>query len=347
MNILVLTPFAEKDWVWLSKYFPEHQWTIINNDLFGKKHPSWLIKALYSVKNVADYDIVISHHPYMTFFIALALTLTLKNKKTKHYAFSFNHGNGRFFKGLMLKIAKIIFKSTSGFVVYSETERDIFNKRYDIPFDKLSFCHWAVNQPEVEEYPQDYITDAKPYICCMGRNNRDFETFLEVMEKNQNIKAIIVCPKERISRNNIPENVIIKNNISLKESMTILANSYASVVPLQDASTGAGHITIVSAMQLGIPQLITKVDTVNDYFIDQKHGFYITPNDAQSLSDCLNKLTENKTLQKTISQESIAFANKWLIEESSVSFLKNYLSAIESNMPIPKFPESWPGSSIF
>ncbi len=338
MKILVITPFGNKGWTWLSQYFPEHEWTVINNDLFGAKKPFWLLKALFSIKNAEQYDIVISHHPYMALNTAVALALTFKSKKTKHFVFSFNHGNGFFFKGLTLKIAKRVFKDTNGFVVYSKAERFLFNKKYDIDLNKLSFCHWAVNPPEIDNVPADYIVNARPYISCMGRNNRDFETFIEVMRKTPQLNAIIVCPKERITSDNIPENILIKNDIPIKEAMTVLANSAVSVVPIKDVSTGAGHMTIVAAMQLGIPQLLTKLETVDDYFLDQKHGFYIEVGDVESMSDNLNKIIGDEGLHETIRLEAESFSKKWLVEQSSVNFLKIYLEAIESNKSLPLFP---------
>jgi len=341
MKILVITPFEDKSWRWLSQYFPEHEWTVKNNNLFIERKPFWLIKALVSLKNTSSYDIVISHHPYMTLYVAIALALTFKSKKTKHYAFSFNHGNGLFFKGLTLKIARHVFKNTQGFVVYSMAERTIFKNKYGIDLSKLSFCHWAVKPPEIHRKPADYIVKAKPYISCMGRNNRDFETFIEVMRQNPHLKAIIVCPQSRIVNETIPENVIIKYDIPLKDAMTILANSTVSVVPLKDVSTGAGHMTIVSAMQLGIPQLLTKLKTVDDYFIDNEHGFYIDLADVQSMTDKLNILVGDTDKFETIRKSSAFYAKKWLIEQSSVNFLRSYLEAIESNQPLPIKPVTY------
>jgi len=338
MKILLISPFKDSGWSWLSEYFPEHEWTVINNDLFGLKAPFWLFKAIRSIKGVSNYDLVITHAPYMTLNVAIALFLTGQDKKVKHYAFSFNHGNGRFFKGLRLFFAKKTFKHMNGFVVYSKAERELFNKRYDIDLEKLSFCHWAVKPPVIEELPAEYIIKSKPYISCMGRNNRDFEVFIEVMKRNPQLNAILVCPKDRLSQSDLPENILVKNDIPLKEAMTILANSSVSVVPIKDVSTGAGHITIVSAMQLGIPQLVTRLSTVDDYFIDGKHGFYIEQGDVESMSVKLHEIIDNEELHETIRQETASFSSKWLVEQSSVNFLKKYLGAIENNDSLPKFP---------
>jgi len=338
MKILLISPFKDNGWAWLSGYFPEHEWTINNNDLFGVKLPFWFLKAITSIRGVSKYDIVITHAPYMTLAVAFALFITGQGKKIRHFAFSFNHGNGRFFKGLYLLVAKKVLKNTSGFVVYSKAERMIFNEKYGIPLNKLSFCHWAVNRPELDEFAKDYIVNSKPYISCMGRNNRDFETFIDVMRVNPQLNAILVCPKGRLSNINLPDNILIKNDISMKESMSVLAHSLVSVVPIKDVSTGAGHITIVSAMQFGIPQLVTRINTVDDYFIDNHHGFYVELGDVESMSSKLNEIINNDELREIMSKEATDFSGKWFMEQSSVNFLKKYLEAIESNDSLPKFP---------
>jgi len=338
MKILLISPFENNGWTWLSEYFPEHEWTVINNDLFGIKLPFWFLKAMTVIRGVSKYDIVITHAPYMTLAVAFALFITGQDKKIRHFAFSFNHGNGRFFKGVYLLIAKKVLKNITGFVVYSKAERKLFNEKYDIPLNKLSFCHWAVNRPELDESLRDYIINSKPYISCIGRNNRDFEIFIEVMRMNPQFNAILVCPKDRLSSVNLPDNVLIKNDIPMKEAMTVLANSVVSVVPIKDVSTGAGHITIVSAMQLGIPQLVTRINTVDDYFIDNHHGFYVELGDVESMSAKLNEIINNDELREIMSTEAADFSEKWLMEQSSVNFLKKYLEAIEKNTALPEFP---------
>lgn len=341
MNILVVTPFANDGWAWLAKHFPKYQWRIINNELFGKNKIIWLISAFKSVIKLNVDDILISHHPYMSLFIAVALKMLGKSHSVKHYAFSFNHGNGLFFRGMLLWIARYVFKDTNGFVVYSQAERLIFNNLYNIDLDKISFCHWAVNPPEIKNECMGYIVKSKPYVCCMGRNNRDFDSFIKAMEKAKMFNAILVCPEGKVDASSLPDNVLLKNEIPFSEAMTILSNASVNVTPLKDASTGAGHITIVAAMQLGIPQLLTKLETIDDYFLDGQHGFFIEKDNSDSLVDKLTLLMKDDNLREKMKKNSISFSNKWLVEQAAVKFVQDYLFAIEKNEDLPKYPKGW------
>lgn len=292
--------------------------------------------AAYADKN----DIVISHHPYMALYLALGLALL--GKKTRHHAFSFNHGNGRFFRGVMRKLAIVLFKRIDGFVVFSEKEKEIYGKYYKIPYEKFSFTHWAVNPPEVDgELPQ-YILQAKPYVCCMGRNNRDFGLFQKVVS-DLDIPAIVVSKLGQVDCSCLPSNVVLKEDIPMKEAMQVLANSQFCVTPIKDASTGAGHITIVSAMQLGVPHILTRLPTVSDYFIDGEHGVFVDAGSIESLKMAVLALWGNVDMRSKFSSSSQAFADRWFSEEASRSSLEAYLNAIANNSGIPKHPPGWGG----
>jgi len=338
MKIIVVTPFHESDWEWFGKEFDGQSWTFKNLGLYGKKPWTWLYESLKVAKTCKDFDMIVSHHPYMSLYLAIALGV-LRIKKP-HYSFTFNHGNGRFFRGILLFFAKHFFQRINGFVVYSEQEKSIYSRYYDIPMSKMSFVHWAVNAPVIKSNIPEYIVQHKPYVCCIGRNNRDLATFIEAV-RQLGINSIIVCSKGQVEEKTIPFGMIVKCDIEFDEAMQILANSSISVVPLKDASTGAGHMTIVSAMQLGIPQIITKLSTVEDYFINNVHGIFVEQGSVESLKDAIGHLVNSPQDLKTISLNAIQFSQRWLMEKSSRDFLTKYMHRIKLNMPTPSEPEGW------
>jgi glycosyltransferase involved in cell wall biosynthesis len=340
MKILVITPFNETDWQWFGKDFaaPECEWTFVNLALFGKRPWSWLFGALGAAESAGNCDVVISHHPYMTFYLTLAFKL--RGIRKPHYAFSFNHGNGRFFKGLWRVAAVRLFRALDGVVVFSEHEKRIYGDYYGIPVDKFGFVHWAVKSPEIDGLLPEYINARQPYICCMGRNNRDFSLFIEAVRKLR-IAAIVVCKDGQIDAADVPDNVLLLQDIPLKEAMQILAHSRFSVVPLKDASTGAGHITIVSAMQLGIPQVITILPTVSDYFIDGVHGIFVAQGSFTSLENAISELWNDAPRLHGMSHAASEFAKRWFGEEASKAHLRECLSSIQSCGRVPDCPPGW------
>ena len=338
MRIIVVTPFHETDWEWFGKDYDGQCWVFKNLRLYGRRPWIWLYEALKAAKSCKDFDLVVSHHPYMTLYLSIGLSIMGISKP--HFSFTFNHGNGRFFRGMMLFLAKSYFRKINGFVVYSEQEKSIYSKYYDIPISKMSFVHWAVNAPEIKMNLPEYINQHRPYVCCIGRNNRDLAVFNNAV-RHLGINAIIVCNKGQVEENLLPIGTIVKYDIEFDEAMQILANSCVSVVPLRDASTGAGHMTIVSAMQLGVPQIITRLSTVEDYFIDNVHGLFVEQGNVESLINALSKLLKSPCVLKKASENSKEFAEKWLMEVASRKFLKKYIRCIQLNLPMPNEPEGW------
>lgn len=341
MKITVITPFNNTEWNWFGNDFggDKFSWSIINLSLFGKKPWFWLIKSISVVRDCKESDVIISHHPYMSFYLSLALKLFGVNKP--HYAFSFNHGNGRFFHGAMKRLAVHLFSNIDGFVVFSEAEKLMYSKYYQIPIEKFSFVHWAVNSPKItnKKLPK-YIATSKPYICCMGRNNRDFDSLIKAV-RSLDISAIIVCKTGQVDEQSLPDNIIMRTDIPMEEAMLILENSTLSLTLLKDASRGAGHINIVSAMQLGIPQIVTKVSTVKDYFTDKKHGTFVNENDTNDLIKAIKELLTSSETIALMSDEATNFSKQWLMEDSSRNFLKNYIDCIFSGRKPPEEPMGW------
>lgn len=340
MKILVVTPFGDAQWSWFGRNFggTDNSWTFVNLSLFGKRPWVWFWRALCVAPKLKDYEVVISHAPYMSFY--LALVIYIFRIKTRHHAFSFNHGNGRFFRGTMRSVARKVFQRVEGFVVYSEQEKTIYSDYYKIPYHKFSFTHWATKFPSLtpaDKLPR-YIREQQPYVCCIGRNNRDFGLFIDVVTQLK-LPAIIVAKKDQINRNQLPQNIVLLEDIQMDEAMQVLANARFSVVPLLDASTGAGHITIVSAMQLGIPQIITELSTVSDYFRDGQHGLFVVQGSADSLKEAILKLWDDKALREKMSTAAQSFANKWFSEESSKRHLAGYLNSLYVNRILPCPPE--------
>lgn len=340
LRVLVVTPFEDNGWRWLERHFLDspYQWTYVNLDLFGKRQHYWLLAALRTTRLIKGHDLVISHTPYMTLYFALAMRLT--RRRRPHLAFSFNHGNRRFFRGPLLVAAKALFPDVSLFVVYSQAEKDLLGKMYSIPQSKLSFQHWAVHPPTVRAAPPEYAEELGAYVCCIGRNNRDFETFLKAMS-GLPLRAVLVCTGGRLAGLSIPRNVVVKTDLSAEECLRILAGAVASVVPLQDASTGAGHMTIVSAMQLGRPQVITRVDVIRDYVRDGENALLVETRSVGSLRAALLRLIEEPDLARRLGANAKEFADQWLSEEAAARHLGFILDAFAAGRPLPLSPPGW------
>ncbi len=340
VRVLVVTPFETPQWRWLSGYFPRERfsWEFMNGNLYGRRPHAWALHAWRAAKRARDVDLVISHHPYMTLWTAAALCA--RRMATPHLAFSFNHGNKRFFTGPLLWLAKRVLPSVSLFNVLSAGERVLFNKLYDIPLNKMRFSHWAVQPPSaVDALPPEYEA-FQPYICAMGRNNRDFTTFLRATESLP-INVVVVCSRRDAPSLPTRSNVKVISEITLDESLRILDGALFSVVPLLDNTTGAGHMTFVHAMHLGKPQVATDVENTSDYFIGGVHGYRVPPRDVDAMRGAVRRLLDDHQTRSSFGSAAKAFADRWLTEAAAAQSARQVLETWADGKPIQLEPEGW------
>jgi len=338
--ILVITPFEAPNWVWLSQYFSikKFSWTFFNGNLFGSNKIVWALYAWKATRNAGKNNLIISHHPYMTLWVAAALHI--RGSTTPHIAFSFNHGNKAFFAGPLLWLAKRVLPGVRLFNVLSTGERTLFNRIYEIPRNKIRFSHWAIKPVKGEIPISEEYSSFQPYITSMGRNNRDYETLLKAI-KDLKINLIIVCSK--IDADKIPSqpNVKIKTEISLQESMGILQGSLFSVIPLADNSTGAGHMTFVHAMHLGKSQIATDVENTQEYFIDGVHGFRVPPKNVSAMRDAIYRLIHDSATRSRFGTNAKIFADRWLSEQASARSLHEVIDGWVERGEWNLEPEGW------
>ena len=338
MNIVVITPSDDLRWEWFGSDFEGYDWKFLNLNLFRRSPLYWFWRAAIAVFTLKKGQVVASHYALLS--LCIAFWIFVFRKKNKHFAFSFNHGDGRFFRGVLWRVALVVLKDVDGLFVYSNKEREIYSKYYHLPIEKFYFSHWAVQKNAMLDHPPSYIEDSIPYICAMGRNNRDFGGLIEAV-RGLPVTLILVCSPGAVDGILIPSNVVVKSNLSLKECTNILAGSLFNVVPLKDASAGAGHMTIVSAMHYGIPSVITKVSTVSDYFFDGVHGLFFEPGSVDDLRRKLNYLLTQPDVCHMMAQSCKDFATRWLYDDASQRYLASVLEAISHQREIPRSPVGW------
>lgn len=345
IKIFVIAPFADSNWRWLEHWFDrdKYEWNFFKVDLLGTSHRKiwwWLYYSYKAAIRVKEDDLVITIGPWMALYVSIAMTIL--KKKNKILACTFNHGNGKYFTGVYLFLArKIMLKKINLYVTYSQEERKIYSKKYKIPLDRIAFTHWAVSMPDKIESYHPLLKEGEPYICTIGRNNRDLDTFIESVNDLE-IKIIIVCRKAQLDLKKIRNrHITVFENISLKECNQILSNALINIVPIKDASVGAGHMTIVKAMQYGVPQIITDISTIRDYFIHNQHGLLVKSGNSNDMRKSILKLISNKELRKYYSANSIEFSKKWLSEEAAYKSLKATIDSIVTEKTPSLNPLGW------
>ncbi len=272
-------------------------------------------KAVLSAKNCA---VLIAQGPYMAFYCAIIKWLL--GIKTPLIVYSFNFAELP--SGFALRRMRFAFNKIDKLVVSSNMEIQLYAGHFNIPAEKFDFVRWGVNKPEFNNKPPQQEAD---YICAVGGNARDYRTFIETMRELPEIPAIIVVRPHNLLGLEIPENVKVFTDIPKDDAYSVIANSRLMVLPLAGNEIPCGHVTIVVAMYLGIPSVVTDSSGVGDYISEDETGLLCRPASVESMRQAILKLWRNPALCSKLSANGVNFAQTLCSEQNYVTHFKHFI----------------------
>ncbi|WP_308515812.1 glycosyltransferase [Sphingomonas flavescens] len=265
-------------------------------EVFAKKH------------DLSEYDVVAASEYFLTW--ALSLRALLNRNVPAVAALSFNQSSRRLIETHIRPVDWLlnrVWRRVALFVVHSRAEADMFAKVHDIPGDRFVFSHWGYDLPAFRE--ARVYSDPTPYVTMIGRNNRDIAAFCEAV-RLADVRGVLVTAGYMLERNplSVPTNVKILTDRSMEECLSLVAGSFAHLVLVTDAKRGAGHISAVSAMLLGKPQIFTEVPPLQDYLIDGFNGIGVPLSDAQAVAQAICKLRDDSNFADQLGTAGRRFA---------------------------------------
>jgi len=337
-RVLAISPFEDANWRWLVDGVDDAgtEWTFRNGDLY--RWPSsllWIFYVLRCVPEMLRAEVVVSFHPHMS--LAVACVMSMFGLRQPHYLMSFNHGNRHFFRGIRGWLARRLLPRSALVSVFSDYERKVYSEMYAIPLDKFTFSHWAANPLLVDERTE--MPD-RPYIVSIGRNNRDNDTLIAAMD-GLPIDLIIVADKGPLADVELPPRVHVRHSIPVEECAALLKGALFNVLPLIDAEAGAGHMTLVSAMQFGKAQVVTRFPTVEDYFFGGVHGLWAEPGSVESMRAAMTRMLEDASFREDCEKRAREFSERWLCESAALRSARGIIDTMQSDAFPPAFPEGW------
>lgn len=217
----------------------------------------------------------------------------------------------------MRRLANFAFRRVDLAIVASRPEARIFHALHDIPMRRFAFALWSFDLPSAEG--STFARPARPYFCLIGRNNRDHATFCKALEGLDADGVIVASAPPAFDP---PPNVRVLTNISFADCIDCIRGSVANVILVNDANRGAGHITIVTAMHCGRPQIISDVDTASDYFIEGEHVLTVPLADPAACRAAMAGLLADPARADRMGAASEAYALRWLTHDRRLQRLE-------------------------
>ena len=304
------------------------------------KTPKQILKILIYKINFRNYDVIITTSYILAF--AICLRRWIRNFPGKVIAVSMNLSrkpiSTRY--GWLNAIGNRIFARLDFAVVHSAHEARLFADLHGLPLEKFAFAHWGYDPPLAagsmfDDYP-------RPYFCMIGRNNRDHATFLEAIAGLPAKGVLIVPGYARPDGLEIPDNVDIFTDLDLAECLSCQRNALASLIIVQGASRGAGHITAVSAFHLGTPQIASDVPPLGDYLIGGVNALSVPLGDAGALRRALQTLLDDPGSAAPLAERGRRMAGRWMTAEASATRIADVIRAVAEGRRPDFFDPEWP-----
>ncbi|GHT27347.1 hypothetical protein FACS189432_03690 [Bacteroidia bacterium] len=236
-------------------------------------------------------------------------------------------------KTFQLVIMTFIYKKKSGIIghIYDSFMRYIITSKYIdrlIVFSKQEVAYYAerfaLNKSKFVYFPLgiDKITGLtdnqalleEQYILSVGRSNRDYDFLLEALKGSPYAVKILSNTLHKPSL----EKIEIYNNAFNGDYFNYLYNCFCVVIPLINPKISSGQLTILQAMQLGKPVIVTESEGISDYIIHGYNGLIIKK-EKQALLVTLQRLYTDPELCKYLSINGKSESEKYSVKQLGIN----------------------------
>jgi len=338
IKTLIVTPAPKSSWRWITGHFLDKRFEWTFRFLDTASSLKRVIRAFRLHDRLSRYDVVISFDYFVSFGICARFFLS--RAKTKHICYSFNRSRRVLQSGIAVfdRLINRIFGRADLFVVHSRHERELFHRMHEIPFEKLRFSHFAISVPKGKS--NLFSQFDLPYVCLIGRNNRDVETFVAALS-DLDVAGVVITNAETPDKNSVPDNIHVYRDLAMADCVDCLRHAIANVVLVKDADRGAGHITAVLAMLLGKPQIVSDVTPLQDYFIDGQHGIGVPVGDVSAVRAAIRTLLNDPVQSGTFGVNARRYAERWFGEQREARQLEFLVAAVLAGDAIPACDPEW------
>ena len=179
-------------------------------------------------------------------------------------------------------------------VVYASAQRQFAIEALGYPPERVVLHPFMV---DTEFWREDRVTPragARPLICAVGQELRDYPTLVEAV-KGLDVEVVIAAASPWSKREDTSANVDIPPNVTVQAlDQYALRQLYADaalvVVPLQETDFQAGITTILESMSMGRAIVCSRTTGQTDTIVEGETGRYVPAADPVSLREAIEGL---------------------------------------------------------
>jgi glycosyltransferase involved in cell wall biosynthesis len=286
-------------------------------------------EAFWISRDIAEFDLVITNEYFSAFGLCLRSFISRGHTKVAVVGFNVSRRYLATRSRLVNRFLNRVFRQLSLIIVHSRAEQELFSRVHDIPSDRFEVVLWGFDIPksfQTRAGRWQSPFDGRQFVSMVGRNNRDFETLHRAVIE-ANVPAVIVTSS--LDKTDLASSELVKvlHDLSFDDCLDVIQQSAVSVTLLKDDLRGAGHITVVSAMHLGRPQIFSDAGVLRDYVSNGEHGIGVPMRDAKKVRRAIIDLLSDAARCDCYGTQAKQFAIARLSDDAFQSQLMRVLSA--------------------
>lgn len=284
-----------------------------------------VIKALTHRAALQSLDLIISSEYFLAFGVNLRLLLTACS--TPHVIWGLNQSRKTLAQPFVHSLSNRVFGRSDFVITHSRAEASMFQKLHALPSKKFKFVPWGFDLPNID--PRPFLEQQVPYVCLVGRNNRDLETFALACDMAKIQGVVITSTVSADVRDMLQaRQILLFENLSFERCLACIRDGLFSAVLLNDDDRGAGHITMVAAMLLGKAQVVSDAQVIKDYVHSPEHAVKVPLRDPQACAQAFQQLANHEALRNRMGEAAREHAR--LVNSNQA--VANHLLALASSL---------------
>ena len=259
--------------------------------------------------------------PQLALMVGLIKRLSLARFPVLAWCFNL----GRTYAGAKGVLARFALRSVNLFIVVSRRERDTYARWLGLPTSRFVFVPLSVAAatPTSREEP-----DA-PFVLAMGTANRDYRLLFAAMAPSRH-RLIVVSGAHALSGLEVPDFVDVRAGLTSRECQDLSERARLNVVPLRDAATAAGVVSLLEAMILGKAVIATRTTGTLDYIEDGRTGIMTPPDDEVALRAAIERVWSDSALRESLGQSARSRAVSDFTFAAAARRMRTLLDGLES-----------------
>jgi glycosyltransferase involved in cell wall biosynthesis len=180
------------------------------------------------------------------------------------------------------------------FITYSRWQQRFIEDRWKLGRDRVVWTPFMVDQ---EFFAPNRVTpnsSARPQICAVGLERRDYETLLQAVE-DLDVHVVIAAASpwskrtEGVATRTVPSNVTVRK-FTQYQLRQLYADSCFMVMPLENVKFQAGVTAILECLAMGKGVICSLVPGQTDVVVEGENGRYVPPGDPPALNANIRQL---------------------------------------------------------